>query len=168
MLGTADNQIIKGLAGDDTLTSRMASDTLIGGAGNDWLTGNGGKDVFEFAAGHGMDTITDFEDGEDLISLAGAADASDVKVANEGSDVTVTWSGGTIVLQATRIADITTKDLAGIGAGSVSLNLTGDGSRNSLDGGEGNDTLSGLAGDEHASRQCRKRCFGAAAATTTF
>jgi|GEM_PF-195458 len=52
-LGTAALMIDTG-DGDDTLTGGAGNDTLIGGAGND---------TFVYAAGAGMDTITDFGTG---------------------------------------------------------------------------------------------------------
>lgn len=67
---------------DDTLRGDAGNDTLLGGAGDDWLDGGTGNDalsggldgrtdVFVFVMGTGVDTITDFEDGNDVIDLSG-------------------------------------------------------------------------------------------------
>ncbi len=44
---------------------------LDGGLGNDILTGDQGSDTFALAAGNGVDTVTDFNDGSDRIRLLG-------------------------------------------------------------------------------------------------
>ena len=68
--GDAGNDIIKGYTGNDT---------IIGGAGSDTMTGGDGSDVFTFEAlgdstasnENGMDIVTDFTQGEDVIDLSG-------------------------------------------------------------------------------------------------
>jgi Ca2+-binding RTX toxin-like protein len=85
--GTSGNDIINGSEGDDVLTGLRASDvlnggdgndilsggkgfdTLNGGLGNDNLVGGAGNDVFVLGAGLGVDTISDFGNGQDTIQL---------------------------------------------------------------------------------------------------
>ncbi|HEY9805890.1 MAG TPA: hypothetical protein V6D04_04940, partial [Candidatus Obscuribacterales bacterium] len=87
LTGTSGNDIINGVEGDDVLTGLRAndvlnggdgndilyggkgSDTLNGGLGNDNLVGGVGKDVFVLGAGLGVDTISDFGNGQDTIQL---------------------------------------------------------------------------------------------------
>jgi Ca2+-binding RTX toxin-like protein len=87
LTGTTGNDIINGSEGDDVLTGLRASDvlnggdgndilsggkgsdTLNGGLGNDNLVGGGGNDVFVLGAGLGVDTISDFGNGQDTIQL---------------------------------------------------------------------------------------------------
>ena len=87
LTGTSGNDIINGLEGDDVLTGLRASDvfnggdgndilyggkgsdTLNGGLGNDNLVGGAGNDVFVLGAGLGVDTISDFGNGQDTIQL---------------------------------------------------------------------------------------------------
>ena len=45
-------------------------DTLTGGTGNDTLTGGVGNDSFRFGLAGGMDVVTDFTAGEDLVDLS--------------------------------------------------------------------------------------------------
>jgi hypothetical protein len=54
---------LSGETGDDTIYGGTGADTLIGGTGDDALTGGEGDDVFVYAPGDGLDTITDFNDG---------------------------------------------------------------------------------------------------------
>ncbi|MGF1492769.1 MAG: carbohydrate-binding protein [Microcoleaceae cyanobacterium] len=64
-------QDLTGSTGDDVLTGNDNANQIDGGLGNDNLTGAGGADTFVLAAGAGTDTITDFEDGTDLLGLDG-------------------------------------------------------------------------------------------------
>jgi len=58
--------------GNDILRGGTAPDVLVGGPGNDILTGGGGGDQFLFPeyGGKNADRITDFDLGDDFISLA--------------------------------------------------------------------------------------------------
>ena len=69
--GGDGNDTALGGAGDDTLQGGMANDLLDGGDDNDLLQGGAGYDTFVFATGYGSDTITDFEDGIDVIDISG-------------------------------------------------------------------------------------------------
>ena len=60
-----------GEAGDDQLTGGRSKDLLVGGSGNNQLTGGKGKDTFGVADTNGVDHITDFEQGKDLVGLMG-------------------------------------------------------------------------------------------------
>ena len=55
----------------DTLIGTASDDLLDGLLGDDTYTGGAGADQFVFAIAQGVDTITDFEVGIDLISLGG-------------------------------------------------------------------------------------------------
>ncbi|MEH2258540.1 VCBS domain-containing protein [Nostoc sp.] len=68
--GGNDNDSLFGLGGNDQLTGGSGNDTLRGGLGNDQLIGGTGADVFVFTSGEGRDTITDFQDGTDLVGLS--------------------------------------------------------------------------------------------------
>lgn len=69
---------INGGGGDDTISGAGGQDTLIGGDGedrikggrnDDSLTGGNHADRFVFGTADGFDTITDFEDGTDVLDL---------------------------------------------------------------------------------------------------
>ena len=51
------------------------------GQGRDTLTGDRGKDLFIVASGAGLDEITDFEIGRDLIGLSGL-EIADIQVVS--------------------------------------------------------------------------------------
>lgn len=74
---------VNGGADNDILTGGSGNDLLTGETGNDTLTGNGGSDTFVLSEGAGSDTITDFENGVDLISLVDLA-FSDLTIASSG------------------------------------------------------------------------------------
>ena len=90
--------VIKGFTGDDT---------LIGGAGADTLTGGDGSDVFTFenisdsTAATGVDTITDFSQGEDVIdfSALGYQSMSDINVSTETGKTIITGVNDEFELQ---------------------------------------------------------------------
>ncbi len=78
LMGGAGNDTISGDGGDDFILGGAGDDVIKGGAGNDNLFGGAGKDTFvlEFFDNGGVDTINDFQVGEDKIEIHGVgADA---------------------------------------------------------------------------------------------
>jgi ELWxxDGT repeat protein/VCBS repeat-containing protein len=69
--GGAGQDVLYGSAGNDTISGGGGNDLLVGGRGNDTLTGGTGSDTFAFSTGDGLDAITDFAHGTDVISLHG-------------------------------------------------------------------------------------------------
>lgn len=100
LLGGGGQDRLIGANGKDMLKGGSGADTLLGGKGNDTLVGGVGADVFAFAANAGTDTVTDFQDGTDLLQISGhsggfgALDFDDVK-----GDLKITHDGGTIILE---------------------------------------------------------------------
>jgi len=121
LTGTSGNDIINGSEGDDVLTGLRANDvlnggdgndilsggkgfdTLNGGLGNDNLVGGAGKDVFVLGAGLGVDTISDFGNGQDTIQLINGLTFGQLSISPE--------TNGTLIRQA--------------GSGEVLASLTG-------------------------------------------
>lgn len=88
-----------GMGGDDVLRAGDGDDLLDGGAGNDRLEGGAGADQFVFTAGAGIDTVTDFEDGVDVIlGGAGASDFSQMGIVQVGEDTWIEAAGTTMIL----------------------------------------------------------------------
>lgn len=59
---------IAGTSGRDTLVGTAGDDVIEGGAGSDTLTGGAGRDEFVYSSVlDGVDTITDFKPGEDVL-----------------------------------------------------------------------------------------------------
>ena len=80
--------------GDDLLVGTNYDDIIVGEEGNDTLTGNNGADVFEFFLNDGMDVITDFTDGSDMIRFAGGhAGFAALTITQVGDDAVINYGG---------------------------------------------------------------------------
>lgn len=98
-LDTVDYYLDGGGAGD-RLSGAGGDDTLVGGSGSDILTGGTGSDTFIFNVSNDADTITDFEDGIDLIEIdLGLSSFSDLIVTDQGLDTLITYATSTILLE---------------------------------------------------------------------
>ena len=91
--GLRGNDILNGSGGNDNLSGGKGFDTLNGGLGNDNLVGGAGNDVFVLGAGLGVDTISDFANGQDTfrlingltfgqLSISGGTDGTLIRVAS--------------------------------------------------------------------------------------
>ncbi|MBR1646753.1 MAG: hypothetical protein IJ685_08255 [Selenomonadaceae bacterium] len=83
---------ITGNALANTITGGKNSDTLDGGKGDDILTGGNGADIFIWSAGN--DTITDYGNGSDKISL----NASIKNFGSDGDDFVFEFNNGSLTL----------------------------------------------------------------------
>ncbi len=107
--GGADNDAIFGNDGNDVLLGDNGDDLLEGGIGLDVLTGGLGADTFavdidSFVAGSNeVDVITDFQDGTDLIAIAGLS-AVDSLTWQDGSGGLEVFVNGNQVFQVTGIS----------------------------------------------------------------
>ena len=113
--GNDANNMLFGGAGDDILIGGIGDDILIGGIGADTLTGGGGSDTFRYTSGtFGADTITDFEDGSDIIELGGAGlQFTDLTISNRALDKIIdAGSGNTITLTGQAGATIDATDFS--------------------------------------------------------
>lgn len=113
-------QLTGGL-GDDALTGGGNDDTLIGGAGADTLTGGAGSDIFFFQSpDEGLDVITDFQLGVDLIEVL-AAEFDNLPIGQLSAD---RFSSDGVVTADTRFifdpnAGVLSYDADGSGAGAA-------------------------------------------------
>ncbi|NVM79694.1 Ca2+-binding RTX toxin-like protein [Duganella sp. SG902] len=111
---------------DNSITGNAAANILSGGAGNDYLDGGAGVD--KLIGGSGDDTYR-VDNAGDVVTEG----------LNEGVDtVRTTLSSYTLAANVENLA----------GPGNGVLNGTGNALDNQIDGGLGNDTLSGLAGND--------------------
>ncbi|MEO1210419.1 MAG: hypothetical protein AAFX78_12825 [Cyanobacteria bacterium J06638_20] len=69
--GQSGNDIVRGGSGNDVLRGGIGNDRLIGDQGNDLITTGEGRDRIFIRMGQGLDRVTDFSDGQDLIVLGG-------------------------------------------------------------------------------------------------
>ncbi|RMH48435.1 MAG: hypothetical protein D6688_01955, partial [Alphaproteobacteria bacterium] len=115
--GGAGADIISGGRGGDALEGGGGRDKILGGSGRDMISGGGGRDqisgglgndlldggtqadtfVFDVARNEGRDWILDFQDGVDMIALAGgtATDITSIAASASGTDTIVTLASGT-------------------------------------------------------------------------
>ena len=81
------NDIIYAGSGNDTVATGAGIDTLEGEEGDDMLTGGLGADMFVFDGTFGNDTVTDFEDGIDLLDFSGSTlTFADLTITQSGAD----------------------------------------------------------------------------------
>ena len=94
LYGGAGNDFLGGEAADDSLNGAAGVDILVGGAGNDVMTGGTELDFFVIALadGAGNDTITDYENGIDVVDLDG------ITVSGGLGTTLVTFSNGAQLL----------------------------------------------------------------------
>jgi hypothetical protein len=103
LIGTPDNDFLKSFDGDDTLTGAQGndllfgglgkdilnggkgSDVLDGGEGNDTLNGGAGRDLFWIGLGLGIETISDFTNGQDAIQLRGFFSFQELSISPENN-----------------------------------------------------------------------------------
>lgn len=114
--------VLNGLRNGDSTALRNYLDTqsveiegssgadVIGGfSQNDVLTGNGGADTFEFdtSSSFGNDTVTDFEDGTDLLDI----DYASVTIGDDGAgNALITHTNGTVTLTGVDFNDLDATD----------------------------------------------------------
>lgn len=115
------------------------SDFLTGGAGNDWLSGGAGNDTLLGLAGN--DSV---QGGADADWLDGGAGTDTLSYAASTSGVSVNLFTG-VGIGGEADGDVITGFEHVVGSVQNDL-LTGDSAANRLDGGNGNDTLVGGAG----------------------
>ena len=88
--GNSSANTIDGNERADIINGEEGNDILIGGTGNDMLTGGSGNDIFVFENAdmfRGTDTVTDYEDGIDLLQLSGfdLLSFGDLGISDDGS-----------------------------------------------------------------------------------
>lgn len=88
LVGRNGNDMFRGNAGRDFLSGQGGNDLLDGGAGNDLITTGEGRDRIVIRSGHGLDRVTDFENGQDRIVLGGLR-FSDLTIRQQNSNVLI-------------------------------------------------------------------------------
>lgn len=103
------NDTLVGNAADNYFLAGDGFDTLIGGAGTDILEGQGGIDiltggldpdgfVLSGTGSDGLDVVTDFTDGEDLLFFLAATSFDDISVVDRAFGTVVGFNGERAVL----------------------------------------------------------------------
>jgi hypothetical protein len=83
---------LNGGNGNDILLGDMGDDLLDGGLGNDTLIGGNGLDKFLLAANSGIDTITNFEDGKDLLILGNGVTFSQLAITESNGITQISFA----------------------------------------------------------------------------
>ncbi|MBD2096714.1 phytase [Trichocoleus sp. FACHB-591] len=114
--GLSGDDLLRGGDGDDTLLAGDGNDILLGGAGLDQLTGGRGRDQFQLVDSEGIDTITDFEIGRDLLRLTGSITPDQVAIAQgvgaRLNDTVISIAGQeTAMLLGIQVSDINNNSL---------------------------------------------------------
>jgi len=91
VFGDKGNDTVHGGKGDDIVNGGDGFDRIFGDLGNDTLTGGEGIDLFIFHANSGLDTVTDFTQGTDLIHLASS-------IYTTGAEAVAAFSDGVLDL----------------------------------------------------------------------
>ena len=175
LVGGIGSDQIHGDFGDDTILGGDGDDTIYASleADNDLITGGAGLDRVHFelhsdyltgaGVGFGHDTVTDFADGDvlELENYLGSPVSIDLVIT--GSDTILTFGAGTdhestITLQNYHMMpwDLPSHDLSSdLSVMGYSYNIYSDdlltgsaGVADVLDGGAGNDTLTGFGGGD--------------------
>lgn len=93
--GGKKNDMLFGESGNDTLDGGAGADLITGGAGNDTIMGGAGADQFKFRQGDGIDVITDFEAGKDMIVFSdGQTTWRDLTTVMDGDDAVIHYGDG--------------------------------------------------------------------------
>ncbi len=100
--------VIDRVAGsDDLLVGGAGDDILDGGRGDDKLEGGIGSDTFLFAKDSGVDVVTDFEAGLDVLDFT-ATGVEELDAFQDGDDVLIyLGDGNTVTLIDTLVSDLT-------------------------------------------------------------
>ncbi|MEG4280507.1 calcium-binding protein [Microcoleus sp. MON1_C1] len=103
--GLRGNDIFTGGGGNDNLSGGKGFDTLNGGLGSDILVGGAGNDVFVLGAGLGVDTISDFANGQDTLQLINGLNFRQLSIlpATDGTLIRLA-SGGEVLASLTGVA----------------------------------------------------------------
>ncbi len=170
LVGTNSADTISGFGGNDELSGLGGNDLLLGGAGNDLLdggsgtntlTGGTGIDTFAISARQSQfNTITDFEDGTDLIDLSAMGvssfsqvleylteSAGDTYFRTEWADFS-SGDNETLRINNIDIGDLSAADfIFETTTASQTINITSSGTSDVF-GGLGDDDITGSTGNE--------------------
>jgi len=127
IFGGRDADSIDGGSGDDILSGDRGDDTLTGGSGVDILTGGEGRDRFVLQTGNGLDTISDFITGTDVLQLPDGVSVGDLSFVSSGSNTLIRDAAGNsiAILQGVSPAEIGASSFVSAGS-SGSSGSSGD------------------------------------------
>ncbi|MGJ3246703.1 MAG: Calx-beta domain-containing protein [Elainellaceae cyanobacterium] len=98
LIGGDGNDILFGGGGEDLLIGGSGNDLLNGRRGEDLLVGGSGEDTFVIAVNQGLDTIRDFESGDDKLKILGSVEFSSLSITQAGNGALVSFENKDIAL----------------------------------------------------------------------
>ena len=152
---SGDNTLV-GTSGSDTINGFGGNDTLDGLRGTNTLTGGTGTDTFIVSArGSHNTTITDFEDGLEVIDLSGTGISSFDQLmpfmSQQGTDVRLqtiwAFNSERLTISDILLADLTASDFV-FDTDATTRLISGTSQNNTFFGGLGDDVLNGGTGNE--------------------
>ncbi|MEQ1955809.1 calcium-binding protein [Mesorhizobium sp. CN2-181] len=141
-IGLSGKDLIIGLDGADRLFGRNDNDDLSGDSGNDTLDGGAGNDAL--LGGAGDDTLI-VSTGADTYLGGANTDELDFSAITKGVSIDLATTTAQTIFGGSVDLSLDIENVRGTDFGDT---LTGSGVANRLDGGGGNDTLAGEAGDD--------------------
>src|SRR5262245_57719024 len=157
-VGTAGNDRLFGGDFNDSLSGGDGNDVLGGKQGDDLLTGGAGNDTFVYSVrGEQHDTVTDFQQGQDVIDVAAANIGSFATLQQllstdaQGNAVITSMFDGmssTMTLTGVSAAQLTAADFVFAPASPGAHTQTGTDNADDLFGTDGSDSLQGNGGDD--------------------
>jgi Ca2+-binding RTX toxin-like protein len=121
LVGSEGRNTINGGQGNDLISAGGDNDVVIGGYGNDVLGGGSGSDTFVFSSAHffggnnnGVDVITDFQVGVDVLEFRTSGWSGHVESLNDlsfsqvGNDTVISFGnqGESITLTGVNLAEL--------------------------------------------------------------
>ncbi len=91
--GGKGNDSIYGDQGNDTLLGSEGNDILFGGLGNDSLIGGLGNDIFVVGNSLGLDIISDFVKGQDVLGLSGGLSFNQLEISQSNNNALIKVNG---------------------------------------------------------------------------
>ncbi len=91
--GGKGNDSIYGDKGNDTLLGCEGNDILFGGLGNDSLIGGLGNDIFVVGNSLGLDIISDFVKGQDVLGLSGGLSFNQLEISQSNNNALIKVNG---------------------------------------------------------------------------
>ena len=148
--GSGDDSILGG-SGQDTLNGGAGNDTLDGQGGNDSLDGGTGDDTIEWDGnGDGNDTVIP-GDGGDTITVTGSSSADTYDIRQSGSDLVIRRGSSSITVPTTGLAAGIENVIVNTGSGDDTVTV---GNLNQVgvlalfvNGEDGNDTITAVGAD---------------------
>lgn len=103
---------LRGGEGSDFLDEGPGHGDLDGGAGDDTLVGGPGPDAFAISPASGNDVIRDFTAGPGMFDHLAVMDLrwEDLSLTDTAAGVRIRWTGGSVLLEGVRRADLAQDD----------------------------------------------------------